>query len=76
MQQNSDVFVGVDVAKARYAVAIAENGKSGQGKSDFWAKSTPIRYRSAAWSRGSRSGTQSCISVTKQVRPDMGCIAS
>lgn len=29
MQQNSEVFVGVDVAKARYAVAVAERGRSG-----------------------------------------------
>lgn len=35
MQPNSDVFVGVDVAKARYAVAVAENGKSAQGEVRF-----------------------------------------
>ena len=30
MKQNSEVFVGLDVAKARHAVAIAEDGRQGE----------------------------------------------
>ncbi len=30
MRQNSEIFVGLDVAKARHAVAIAEGGRDGE----------------------------------------------
>ena len=30
MEQHSEVFVGLDVAKARHAVAVAEEGRRGE----------------------------------------------
>jgi hypothetical protein len=30
MEKNSEVFIGLDVAKARHAVAVAEDGRQGE----------------------------------------------
>jgi hypothetical protein len=40
--EDTEVFVGLDVAKVRHAVA-------GEAKSDSLARSAPRRYQWAAW---------------------------
>ena len=45
MKQDSEVFVGLDVAKARHAVAIAENGRRGEVRfiGEIGADATSVR---------------------------------
>ena len=70
VDEHSEIYVGLDVAKARHAVAVADGER--QGEVRYLARSMPIRPRSDGWSPGSRSGIGRCISVTRQGRPGMG----
>ena len=51
MAECSEVFVGIDTAKMRHAIAIADAGRDGE-KYDIWARST-VRLR--RWNGSSRS---------------------
>ena len=46
MKQDSEVFIGLDVAKARHAMAIAEDVR--QERSGFSERSTRIQHLSVA----------------------------
>lgn len=45
MEQDSEVFVGMDVAKARHAVAIADEGRSGDVRYLGKIDSDPVSVR-------------------------------
>ena len=45
VEQDSEVFVGLDVAKARYAVAVAEDGRSGEVRYLGEIDSDPVAVR-------------------------------
>jgi transposase len=36
MEQHTEVFIGLDVAKARHAVAVAEDGRNGEVR--YWGE--------------------------------------
>jgi hypothetical protein len=46
--QYTEVFVGLDVAKLRHAVAVADGDRNGEV--DIWARSTRILPPSVDWS--------------------------
>jgi len=74
VDKDSEVFVGLDVAKRRHAAAVAEAGR--QGKCATWARLMPTRRQFARLWRDWRSGMASCICATKRDRRATGCIAS
>jgi hypothetical protein len=74
VKQDREVFVGLDVAKARHAVAIAEDGRG--ARSGSLERSERMQHPFVAWSAGLRSVTLGCTSAMKPVRLDMVCIGS
>jgi hypothetical protein len=74
VEKYTEVFVGLDVAKARHAVAAAEEGRQGGARyiGEIGADADSIRRLVQSW----RSVTGDCIFATKRVRPAMGCPAS
>jgi hypothetical protein len=74
VEKYTEVFVGLDVAKARHAVAAAEEGRQGGARyiGEIGADADSIRRLVQSW----RSVTGDCIIATKRVRPAMGCLAS
>ncbi len=73
MGKDSEVFVAFDVAKKKYAVAVAEG--AGPAKSGSSAMSKTVRCRSSGRSRDWQNDTSGCISSLKQARRDTGYIA-
>jgi hypothetical protein len=72
--QDSEVFVGLDVAKARYAVAVSEDGRSGEVRYLGEIDSDPVAVRRMVARLA--SGMVNCISATRLDRPGMVCIAN
>jgi hypothetical protein len=74
MGYDSEVFVGLDVAKTRHAVAtprLADWARSGS-----WGRSAQTRHRSVDWSVDLRGGTASYISAMRPARRGMAYIVS
>lgn len=71
---DNEVFVGLDVAKVRHAVAVAEDGRGGEVRS--WERSTRIRRLFVVWSPVLRSVMHVCTSAMRPGRPSMDCIGS
>jgi len=49
MEQHTEVFIGLDVAKARHAVAVAEDGRNGEVR--YWGEIDGNPPPEAAWMR-------------------------
>ena len=70
MKQYNEAFVGIDTAKNKHAVAIADAGREGE-----------IRYLGSRRRRSDESSAswpvaiRGCISATKRARPGMGFTA-
>jgi len=73
MGKHSEVFVAFDVAKKKHALAIAEDGRSGEVR--FLGDVETVRCRSNARSGDWRIGTTGCRSALKPGRWDTGFIA-
>lgn len=70
---DSEIFVGVDVAKARRAVAIANT--AGRAKCDSLARSMQIRRLFVVWSPALKSVIHGCTSAMRLGQPAMGVSA-
>ena len=70
MEKYTEVFVGLDVAKARHAVAVAEEGRQGGARyiGEIGADADSIRRLVTKL----ESVTGDRIFATKRVRPAMG----
>ena len=72
MQQDSEVFVGLDTSKLKISVALAEEGRQGEVRFLGDIDNTPEAVRRlghASWP----ASTASCCSATRPGRPAMGC---
>jgi hypothetical protein len=74
MKQYSEAFIGLDTAKKKHAVAIADVGREGEIRYLGEVDSSPAAVERMI--RKLAAATRSCISATKQVRPGTGCTAS
>ena len=74
MDHSTEVFIGIDVAKARNAVAIAEGERV--VKSGISVRSMGQRRACAAWLSGLRPSMRGRISATRPARPAMASIDS
>jgi hypothetical protein len=74
VEQHTEVFVGLDVAKARHAVAVAEDGRQGEVRyiGEIGADTDSVRRLVTKLEK--RHGRLHF--ATRPVRPAMGCIAS
>ncbi len=73
MDQDSEVFVGLDVAKARHAVAVAEDGRQGEIRylGEIDADRTSVRRLVARVAKHHRR-----LHFCYEARPGMGCIGN
>src|SRR4051795_9884990 len=70
--ETREAFVGIDVAKLRNAVAVADAGRDGEVRF-YGERWTRRRKACAAWRRSWRASTSGCTSVTRPARPATGC---
>ena len=70
MDEHSNIYIGLDVAKARHAVAMADGGQQGEVRYLGEIDADPASVRQ--WSPGSRSGIGYCTSVKRRGRPGAG----
>ena len=63
IERESEVFVAFDVAKKKHAIAIAEGGRTGQGR--FLGDVENTRCRSSGRSRDRQVDTSGCMSALK-----------
>ncbi|UVK50478.1 hypothetical protein DBIPINDM_003644 [Mesorhizobium sp. AR02] len=70
MAEDNDFYVGVDVSKAKHAIAIAEGGREGEVRYFGEFEVTPAAWNAScvSWSANIRA----CISATRPVQPATG----
>ena len=73
MGQSTEAFVGIDAAKARNAIAVAEGGRGGEVR--YLGEVDASRAGHAPDQRW-RPNTTGCTSATKRAPPAMGCTGS
>lgn len=74
MREDSVVYVGVEAAKAKHAIAIAEGGQSGEVRYVGEIEATPAAVE--RFGRKLEAKIRGCTSATRLGRPATGSIAT
>src|SRR4051795_11334926 len=72
MAETTEAFVGIDVAKLRNAVAVADAGRDGEVRFHGEVDASPESMRRLAAELG-RASTSGCTPATGPARPATGC---